>query len=222
MNFGEDDFSDLEQVFPGRMNEGKTLLYQLAQLRYFTIEQFTKINRSGTKPKFQKLQELGYIEDYTLSKKASSFLKKNGFNTWGLTERLRGGEEGHGFAISKVVQKLMQRPDYFFVFYKTFKHPPDYQKEFVRPDFCMVFKKENKGKLIFGEVEGEKTNWETYLKNKKADYEAVARDPNTHSQWWKTVCRYKGLQFCDQGEFGFSVHVFGNVNYDWEGWEFIL
>jgi hypothetical protein len=215
MEFGS-LYPDLEDIFSGRWKEGFNLFYALAQLRYFTPDQARELNQKiGTGPKFQKLQERGYIADNTLTDKAFRVLRHRKFNLWEIQQRLRGSSE-HGFYISKVVLELMKRPDYFFVFYPTFKEPPDYQKEYLRPDFCLVLKDGSRGKLIFGEVEEPKPNWEAYLSEKMRKYEAIAKDQNLHALWWKTACVQKGLVFCDQSEFGFSVKIYK----DGEEWKF--
>lgn len=203
------------------------LFYTLARVRYATFKQLHPLNhRIATKKNLVKLTELGYLSDHNLVKayhiteKTRNILKNEGYNTAILQKNFIGRSLEHALKTTDCLLKLQGQEHFYSVFYPIFREPPDYIKEFLRPDFAVVWKNDNLVKLQFGEVETEKPDWENYILTKREKYEKLARDQNTYLMWWKYHADKLNLPLCEEEDFCFSVLCFGNIKKEWEGWNF--
>jgi hypothetical protein len=205
------------------------LFYTLGQVRYATFKQLHPLNhRVATKPNLVKFVELGYLKSidlvknqkaYSITEKTRKILKLEGFNIEVLQNKFTGQTLEHALLITDAVLKLQGQEHFYNVFYPIFREPPDYQKEFLRPDACILWKLEREYKIQFLEVEEQKPDWENYLLTKRDKYEKLARDPNTYYLWWKHWSDKLGLPMGRVEDFCFSVLC--NVKKDWEGWQFV-
>jgi hypothetical protein len=212
------------------------LLYIVAQVRYATFKQLNHVNyRVATKNNLADLVSLDYLATINLVKNAKAFhitdktrqiLEREGFNVKIIQKKLTGHDLKHALKITECLLKL-QAQDYFYnVFYYFFKMPPNYDGEFLRPDACVVWKKDGAYKIEFIEVEEEKPNWGNYLLVKREKYEKLARDPNIYRIWWKGEKeegwhKKLNLPICQEADFCFSVVCFGNIKKEWNGWNWM-
>lgn len=200
-------------------------LYTLALVKYATYEHLNFVsNKLGTRPKIEKLTELGYLETYpqgvsVITRKSLELLEEQEYNTEVIAQRVTG--EGLKDEICKTTCKLhyMQQPYFHSLFHPSFTeigtlHP------FLIPDFAVVEKKDDKARLFFVEVETEKYNWKEYLENKRRKYDIIAADPDIYNKWWKKWASALRLQVCPEKEFCFHIVCIGKFKADWEGWNF--
>lgn len=199
------------------------LLYTLAQVRYATQKQLQPINhRVCTKPNLVKLEALGYLKSidlvsFHITEKTREILEREGYNTKILQGTYRAKDLTHALLITDAILKLNP----WSVFYPQFKEPPDYRKEWLKPDACLIFKNDTNYKIQFLEVEEKKPNWENYLLDKKSKYERLAGLSDLFFVWWKRRAENLGLPMGKIDDFGFSVLVVGGVKKEWDGWNFI-
>lgn len=206
------------------------LFYTLARVRYATPKQLQPLNhRVATKTNLVRFCESGYLDGVSLVKNETAFyitdktkqiLANEGFNVKVLQKDFTGQTLIHPLKITDCILKLQGEEHFYNVFYPVFREAPKYDKEFLRPDFCVVWKNGNSYKIEFGEVETEKPDWINYLLIKKEKYQKLATDKNLYSLWWKSWANKLELPFCKETDFCFSVRCFGNIKYDWEGWNF--
>lgn len=215
------DKSSYKQIF--------NIFYTLATVRYATQKQLQSVNhRVATKNNLSKLVELGYLAEknlttflaYHVTEKTRQVLKQNGYNADIIQKKFKGEVLQHELLITDCILKLQGKEDYFTTFYPIFREPPDYQKEFLRPDACVIWKKDNSYKIQFLEVEEPKDDWENYLLGKRDKYERLAEDANLFLIWWKVNSQRLGLPMCKIEDFCFSVLCFSKLKFDWEGWNF--
>jgi hypothetical protein len=207
-------------------------LYRVGQVRYATREQLYPFNKQvWTKPNLVKFCELDYLKPHDLVKafhiteKTREILEKEGFNVKVLQKKFTGQTLDHALKITSCLLKLQGQDNFYNVFYPTFTEPPSYTAEFLKPDACVVWKRDGAYKIEFIEVEKEKPDWENYLFIKKEKYEKLARDPNTYRFWWKgkekkTNHEKLNLPLCQEANFCFSIVCFGNIKKEWGGWKF--
>lgn len=213
------------------------LFYTLAQIRYATFKQLHPLNhRVATKKNLEHLVNLGYLAAVNLVKNENAFhitentrqiLEREGFNVKAIQKKFTGQELTHALKITDCMLKLQAQEHFHNVFYPIFREPPKYVSEFLRPDACVVWKKEGAYKIQFLEVETEKPDWEAYLLVKKEKYEQLARDPNDYHLWWKGEKengnhKMLNLPLCKEEDFCFSIICFSDkkLDYQWIGWTF--
>ncbi len=204
------------------------LLYTVAQVRYATFKQLHPLNhRVATKKNLDNLVSLDYLASVRLVKNTKSFhitektrqiLEREGFNVNIIQKKFTGFTLEHALKITDCLLNLQAKENLYQVFYPTFAAPPDYSKEFLKPDACLIWKKDRAYKIEFLEVEEAKPNWAEYLLVKKDKYEQLASDPNIYRIWWKYYAEKLNLPLCKEADFCFSVRCFGNIERDWEGW----
>ena len=201
--------------------------YILAQVRYATKDQLNKVDgKFGTSKKLERLKARDYLSVkspgvYIITEKTRQIISLEGYNTSILQSRFTGDVLKHELIITDCLINLRADDNFYRVFYPIFREPPDYKKEYLRPDGCLVWKnKENQYKLQFFEVEQDKPNWSAHLKGKKRKYETIAGDLNTWDKWWRYNSEQLQLPFCKQEDFCFSILCFSKLQFEWEGWEF--
>lgn len=207
------------------------IFYALAQLRYATFKQLHRLNHRVVRKKYlEYLVNLGYLAAIPLVKNINAFhitektrqiLEREGFNVKVIQKKFTGQTLEHALKISDCFLKLQVQEYFYNVFYPVFREPPKYVAEFLRPDACVVWKRDGAYKIQFVEVEQPKPDWEKYLLLKKEKYEQVARDPNIYRVWWKYYHEKLNLPFTKEEDFCFSVVCFGNIKKEWGGWKFI-
>lgn len=200
------------------------LLYLLAQFRYATFKQLHSINhRVARKGYLVKLSELGYLniiqpvknqKAFHITEKTKNILKREGYNTRILQEDFTGKELIHDLKITDCLLKLHGRENFYKIFYYRFTYPPDWKKEFLRPDFCVVWKNDTGYKIQFGEVEEEKSDWERYLLEKKNKYELLAQSEDVFNLWWRVWAEKLKLSLCKKEDFCFSVAIYSNKEFN--------
>jgi hypothetical protein len=207
------------------------IFYALAQVRYATFKQLHPLNhRVATKTNLVKFCEFGYLDGTFLVKdelalhvtdKTRQILEREGFNVKVIQKKFTGQELTHALKISDCILKLQAQENFYNVFYPIFREPPKYDREFLRPDACVVWKKDGAYKIQFVEVEEAKPDWENYLLVKRQKYEQLANDQNIYRVWWKYRAEKLILPLCSEADFCFSVICFANINKNWGGWEWI-
>jgi len=207
------------------------LLYIVAQVRYATFKQLHSLNhRVATKKILANLVSFGYLATINLVKNIKAFhitdktrqiLERKGFNVKIIQKKFTGQDLKHALKITEIVLKLQAQENFYKVFYPIFREPPKYDSEFLRPDACVVWKKDGAYKIEFIEVEEEKPDWGNYLLVKKDNYEKLARDPNIYRVWWKYYHEKLNLPLCQETDFYFSVVCFADIKKEWSGWNFL-
>ena len=193
-------------------------LYRLALVRYGTHRLLNPVNiKIATKRKLKKLVNLGYLSVnptgvYTVTPKCLNLLKEHGYNTKILQKDFTGQGTGDTLVKSAVILNIMRDPDFYSVFYPNFTY--------LIPDACIVYKKGDKARLAFLEVEQEKGNWQMYLEKKRENYLKLAREVEVYSKWWKRWSGLLDMNYCKPEEFCFSVLCYSDIRFHWEGWEF--
>lgn len=206
------------------------LLYIVAQVRYATFKQIHSLNhRVATKKNLANLVSFGYLATINLVKNIKAFhvtdktrqiLEREGFNVNIIQKKFTGQTLDHALKITSCLLNLQAKENFYKVFYPIFAASPDYSKEFLKPDACIVLKKDGAYKIEFLEVEEEKPNWAEYILVKKEKYEQLASDPNIYRIWWKYYADKLNLPLCKEADFCFSIVCYGTIKKDWEGWEF--
>lgn len=201
------------------------IFYTVAQVRYATFKQLHPLNhRVATKANLVRFTELGYLKQtdlvkaYHITEKTREIINLHGFNTKLLQKKFTGQELTHALKITDCLLNLQAQEYFYSVFYPIFREPPNYDREFLRPDACIVWKKDRAYKIEFMEVEEEKPDWGNYLLVKKEKYEQLARDPNIYRVWWKYYSERLNLPLCQEAAFCFSVVCYGNIKKNWIGW----
>ena len=200
------------------------LLYTASLLRYTTKEHLNQINHKlGTPRKLQILAESGYLtcknsKVFVITDKTRRLLEEQGYTCKILAKKITGETAEHELLIASVILDMMKDDNFYSVFYPTFMEPPNYDRDFLKPDACVIFKKERQYKISFLEVENEKPGWEAYLQAKQEKYETIGRDYNTYGKWWKFWSEKLRLPYCNQDSFCFSVLCTGDIERNWEGW----
>lgn len=207
-------------------------LWHIATVRYVSLDQlknafFEQVwaKKCATPKKINILIEKGFLNIsengvLTASHKAVTFLRDySSYNTDIIKLPLGKGERDTLYNTDVLLQAV-KNPDFYALFYPDFYEDSHDQQPFLIPDGALILRKENKGRLIFLEIEREKPNWENYLKEKKWKYEAIAERQSTWSQWWLNWSRLLKLNHCPMDEFGFVVWCIGDFRAEWRGWEF--
>jgi hypothetical protein len=214
-----DKYPELADLIKGASyNQLFQLLYKVALIRYATPEHLKRISsKIGTVNKTAKLNDLGLLSTYptgvsVITVKGLNLLKENGYNIGHIAKKLQGTGSGDEPIISSVILDLMDEPDFHTVFYPHF--------DFLIPDCAVVWKKDDKVKLQFVEVETKKGNWQEYLEKKKANYELIAQDFDIYDKWWRRWSGILKLPMCPVDNFCFSVRCYSEIIFEWEGWKF--
>ncbi len=229
-------YSDLDWIENKfTFNQLFELFYTLARVRYATQKQLQPLNhRVATKENLVKFCELGYLNGVNLVKNEIAFyitdktrqiLANEGFNVKVLQKDFTGQILIHPLKITDCILKLQGEDNFYNVFYPAFREAPNYDKEFLRPDFCLIRKQPDGAyKIEFCEVETEKPDWLNYLLIKKEKYEKLATDQNLYYLWWKTWANKLDLPMCKETDFCFSVVCFSTekLDFNWNGWNFII
>ena len=199
------------------------MLYHIRQLKYVRQSQLRLIlNRKNfIKPKYSKicsveklnkLVELELLKNtyedvYIATDKVMPKLHKNGYNTKLLPKEIKGSGKINQLNNTEVFIHALNLQDYKALIYPNF--------DYIEPDALLVRAKDNAYKLEFLEVEASKTNWDSYIKEKRINYLKLASDPQVYS-YWKAQCTYLDLPVIDIKDFKFSVSIIGNINKDFE------
>ena len=217
----KDKYPDLEDVQAGSTwVKLFNFIYAIASLRYSTQKQLNKVSSQfGTPKKLEKLRKRDYLtairnsDVYVITKKTRQLLKDEGYKTDILQADFNGINLNHQLKITDCLVSLIREDDHYALFYPNFTY--------LIPDFCLIKKRDDAYKIIFGEVEEEKPNWTDYLNEKREKYNRLAKDRDIYLKWWKVYCEKLGLPYCTEEQFCFSVLVKGNIKKDWEGWNWI-
>jgi hypothetical protein len=191
-------------------------LRTLALVRYATLPQLQTVRKPFrqhiyTKQSFERLLQLGLVVDA-----GGAFrVGPNGLKLLDLPEhyqkRCRGQGKEHDLAITDILLGLTAQEDFFTVFYPRFPY--------VRPDACVIYKRDGEFKIEFLEVET--TDKEAgYLERKQVNYERLANDYKTYSVWWNEWGDRFRLK-CKPDDFCFCVVCHSKVKRDWDGWRFV-
>lgn len=212
----KEKYPDLYPLTKGSsFNQLADLLYTLALCRY--LDRITLADKNfklATGPKFKKLAELAYIADndgvYSISKNGLQFLNER--RNCKFLKVPKGEGIKDGLQVGKIVYRTTKMSDFYAILYPDFR--------FLRPDFAAVFRRGDRAKLVFVEVEKEKDGWDNYLEDKRAKYDRLAGDYEIYSRWWKHCSKELELNFCSPEDFCFSVLCVGDIKKDWRGWQF--
>ena len=208
------------------------LLWHIATVRYVTYPQLkaafpqaTWRIKCATPKKLNKLTDKGLISKsqagiFTATFQTVKFLEKYSDYKTGLIKPAQGQGERDGLHNADVLLKAINLPHFYALFYPDFYEHPRDKQPFLVPDGALVFKKNDKAKLVFLEIEQPKSDWEGYLKDKQWKYELIAGREETWSVWWRQSCKLLGFSQCPVDEFGFEVWCIGAFQADWPGWEF--
>lgn len=179
------------------------LLYTVSLCRYVARKQLSlDFPRISSLRKFDILRNAGYLKEtdgiYTTTDKTLNLLKNEGYNTDIIIDRPAQGKGlAHSFKCTSVILQERKAPFFYAVIRPYFKY--------LVPDFAIVYKNDDKAKLVFFEIE-ESDKPESYLEDKKAKYEQLGRDPLAYRAW-KNWAEKLGLGVCKEEEFCFSWRV---------------
>ncbi len=212
------------------------MLWHIGTVRYVTEAQLKKAfkkvtwcNKCVTPRKIAILSEKKYIalhENSAMSilAKGKEFLKTySDFNTDLITiPKGTGGKDN--LTNAEILLWIVQLPDFFALFYPDsdfYENPGDHQP-FLIPDGALLFRRGDKAKLVFLEIENPKPNWLEHLESKKWKYSVIAKRKETWSVWWLKMCEKLQIRHCPMDEFGFGVWCIGDFKPDseWPGWTF--
>jgi hypothetical protein len=233
--------AELEPIKGGAARTWKNfydLFWVVATLRYVTQKQLAAgfpdevwRKKCGTPKVIKALAEKGFLlvnqsGAITAKAKAVDCLSRfaepeypGKYNTQII--KLAGGSgDRDGIYNAEVLIKALKHPLFYALFYPDFYERESDQQPFLIPDAALVLKKEDKAKLVFLEIESQKSAWERYLSEKRRKYEAIAKDYRTFDEWWRTWCGRLGFKLCPVEEFGFEVWCLGKFRADWQGWQF--
>ena len=226
----EFDFNSAKQELQalavgGSLKDIYRLLYHIALLKYSTIEHLKKTHKTAskvaTKPKLEKLSELGFINSqfdiYTATQQTHEILKRIRIGKWDIDiDLLPGLPEGYGsineLNNTDVFIQALNLQDYYTLLYPNFSY--------LRPDALLVLKQEKRYRLAFLEIEAGKSNWDAWLDAKRYNYLKLAKDQRVFEYWQKTAPKLN-LPVPMIDEFKFSVSIIGNITKQWgEGFNF--
>jgi hypothetical protein len=210
----------------GSMNDIYRLLFYIGLLKYSTWSLLSKThntaNKVATKPKLNRLVELGYIDS-----KVNIFIPNK--MTFEILKRIKIGKkrinvdllpnipEGYGSVNelnnSEVFVQALNMEDYYCLLYPTF--------DYVRPDALLILKQGSKYRLTFLEIEKPKSNWDEYLDQKRINYLKLSKDIQVYDYWCDIAPLLK-LPAPDLSEFKFTVTIVSKIKKDWgDGFVFI-
>lgn len=214
----EEKYSDLTDIVKGSsFSQLFQLLWTLGTVKYATKEQLNSVNsKLATKKKLEKLASADYLSVrnnvFKITRKTLHLLKVQGYNTAIIPRKLTGEGDINEINNTSVFLQALKLTDFHALFYPHFKY--------LIPDACLFLKKEDKGKLVFLEIERPKPDWANYLEDKRDKYIRLAEDQEIYDIWWKEWARKLKLEMCQQEEFYFSVWCVGQIRREWHGWKF--
>lgn len=195
------------------------MLYHIRQLKYVRQSQLRLIlnHKNFIKPKYSKicaleklnkLVEKEFLENtyedvYIATDKVIPKLHKNGYNIKTLPKKSKGKGEINQLNNTEVFIQALNLPDYKALIFPNF--------DYIEPDALFVRERDNAYKLEFLEIEAGKSNWDSYIENKRTNYIKLASDPQVYS-YWKAQCTYLKLEAPDIKDFKFSVSIIGKIN----------
>lgn len=213
-----DDIIKKARVVLPKDFEGDKLLWDMIRdirlLKYIRRSQLKDVNhlysKICAKEKINTLIELKLIryslEDIIVSSAASlRVLRKLNYPT----DLYPKGGEGKGdineLHNTEVFIQALKLTDYKALLYPNFGY--------IEPDALLVRGTKEKYYLEFLEVEVSKSNWPTYLEQKRINYLRLAGDIKAYN-YWKEKCELLNLTAPDIKDFRFSVSVIGKVKKD--------
>jgi hypothetical protein len=196
------------------------MLYNIRRVKYIRRNQISKINKRYNKTcspdKIARLIELGLIKktdnDILISTdKSLQLLEQLGKDISLLPESIEGKGAINELNNTEVFIQALKLPDFLALLYPRFpNHNP-----YLKPDALLVRGTKEKYKLEFLEVEAGKSNWDTYLANKRINYLKLAREKRAYTYWtWQ--CELLKLSIPDIKDFKFSVSIIGKIKKDFE------
>lgn len=230
-----DYYPDLKDIVSGGSYQSFfQWLHNAALMRYTTEEHLKQLHeyagKYATPKKLNTLREAGYIaairngDVFVLTKKGFQALDEQPkLNTSILQRDFRGMDLKHTLEITQALINIRQEEHFFTVFYPTLTVFNSDQRE-LKPDACIVYRKENAYKIVFLEVENPKPDsyWTEHLEGKHDQYNRIAKDIRTFD-WWKEQAGKLKLPIPVLPDFCFSIRVIGNIKKEWgEGFEFKL
>jgi len=183
-------------------------LYIIGIVRYCDLNSLAICKKQSlnkhifTKPFLKILQETGYIQgaDYfQITPKAVKLLADNGYITAHIAKRFQGDFGEHQRRLTEIILAETNDPDFFTAFYSSFEFG-------LIPDTCVIYRRLNKAKIVFLEVERTDKPKE-YLEEKKKKYNQLARSEWVYSKWWARQCDIFNFKLCPINDFGFSLRV---------------
>jgi hypothetical protein len=205
--------------FGGSLNDVYRLLFHVSLLKYSTVNLLSRThstaNKVATKPKLNRLVELGYIDSendiYIPNKMTIAILKMikiaaKRVNVNLLPNLPKGYGSINELNNSEVFVQALNMVDYHSLLYPTFGY--------IRPDALLILKQGSMYKLTFLEVEKQKSNWEEYLDTKRYNYLKLAKDIIVFEYWCEIAPLLK-LPTPNISEFKISVTIVSNIKKDW-------
>lgn len=201
-------------------------LYYVHLLRYSdrkTLQDFTG-TQIATKPKMNKLVELGYLKKenniFSSTQKTFDLLKNVGYN-FNLLPAVAEGK-GAEFYTQVEIAKLLKHPlcltrKFDDLYEKAFFYP---NFGYVIPDGLMILRDGSKYELNFVEVERKKPNWAEYLEDKRQKYRRLAKDEIVW-KYWQIIAPFIALKCPPVNDFRFSVLCVSELKFEWRGWRFL-
>lgn len=183
-------------------------LRTLALLRYATLSQLQSVRKPYrqhiyTKSSFQKLSELEIVKE-------NKGVFKVGSKGWSLLDilphyqkRCRGEGGEHDLKLTAELLKAMESDSFYAVIYPHFGE--------LRPDACVIYRKEDAYRIEFLEVEVSPKEKE-YLPEKMKKYDRLASDYQTYATWWQSWHKKLGLPYCMAEQFKFTVRVENGIH----------
>jgi hypothetical protein len=208
-------------------------LWTIATARYVTRQQLAKyfpeavwLKKIATKKKLELLAQKGFLEQspegvLTATRKAVSLLKDYSDKRYEIIKLPKGIGQRDSVYNSDVILQVINMADFHALFYPVFHENKKDDQPFLIPDGAAVFKKDNRAKLVFLEIEKPKPDWQNYLDAKRRKYAVIAGRRETWSEWWSAQSQKLGLRQCQEEEFGFIVWCIGSYHADWPGWTFM-
>jgi hypothetical protein len=210
----------------GSLNDVYRLLYHVSLLKYSTYDLLQKTHHTAfkvaTKPKLNQLVKLGYINSkfdiYTANRLTIEILKKIKIAKRRIDiDLLPNLPEGYGnineLNNTEIFVQALNLDNYHCLLFPNFGY--------VRPDALLVLKQDSQYKLTFLEIEKPKSNWESYLDQKRINYLKLSQDIEVYNYWMSVVDKL-GLSPVELSDFKFTVTIVSSIKKDWgEGFVFV-
>lgn len=208
-------------------------LWTIATVRYVTRQQLAKYfpdavwqKKIATKKKLDFLVQKGFLEEFsdgvlTATRKAVKLLKDYSDKNYRIIKLPKGTGKRDSVFNTDFLLQVMNSADFHAFLYPAFHEHTKADQSFLLPDAAVVFRKDNKARIIFLEIENPKPEWHSYLEKKAKNYDIIAGRRETWSVWWKEQCEKLEIKHCKEDEFGFQIWCFGKFKADWPGWVFV-
>jgi hypothetical protein len=203
------------------------IIYYTRLLKYVHQKQYKEIRDrlrlAATKKTLSQLCSLNYLKEvdrlvFCTTDKAIELLNKVkyrvplGYGLDLLPEEPVGKAGINEMNNTDVFIEALKLQDYYALLYPHF--------EYLVPDALLVQKNDHAYKLTFLEVEKPKSNWQTYLEDKKQKYLRLSQDINFYNYWLNTSLKL-GLTMPELKNLKFSICIVGNIIKDFgEGFIF--